>query len=159
MPWAAAPIVLAEALPGSRSEKVKTIPSHKLETNQHTVKNTLTSNLMKKILSLVSVTALALSAQATITTSKIVVGSATDFPTTSISAANGSLSFSTILTTPAGATIAGGQAQYGVATTTAHAPYNNAPVHCHGSTDGVAHVTASGGTLGAFPYTFSWTGV
>lgn len=63
-----------------------------------------------------SILAFSLSSYASVTTTALAVGSATDFPTTSISAANGNRSFSDILASPAGATIAGAQAQGGFAT-------------------------------------------
>ncbi len=63
-----------------------------------------------------SILAFALSSYANVTTSAGVVGAATDFAAVSLSSANGNLSFSTILASPAGATIAGAQAQGGFAT-------------------------------------------
>ena len=73
-----------------------------------------------KTLVIVSALALATSAYAGITLNNIAVSGATVFPAFSISGLNGSLSFSDVLASPAGATIAGGQAQSAVATGTAY---------------------------------------
>jgi PEP-CTERM motif len=61
-------------------------------------------------------TTFALSSNAGVTLSTTPVGSATDFPLTSISTVNGNRSFSDILASPAGATIAGAQVQGGFGT-------------------------------------------
>ena len=69
-----------------------------------------------KTLAIVSTLAIATSAYANVTLSTTAVGSSTDFSTTSLSAVNGNRSFSDILASPAGATIAGAQVQGGYAT-------------------------------------------
>jgi len=110
---------------------------------------------MKKILTLAAFTGLALTAQATITTSKIAVGSSTDFPTTSISGANGTRSFSTVVASPAGGTIAGGQAQGGFATGVAWGEVFNWTGSANGNTLSAFSIivngaSATGGTYQPF---------
>src|SRR4029077_11081506 len=73
-----------------------------------------------KILTTISALALGTTAYAGITINNIAVGASTDFPTFSISGVNGARSFSDVLASPAGATIAGGQAQGAVAANTAY---------------------------------------
>ena len=72
-----------------------------------------------KTLAIVSALALATSAYAGITVNSLSVGTATDFSATSLSGLNGNLSFSDVLASPAGATIAGGGVQGPVAVNTA----------------------------------------
>jgi hypothetical protein len=72
-----------------------------------------------KTLAIVSALALATNAYANITLNNIGVGTSTSFPSFSISGVNGALSWSDVLASPAGATIAGGQAQGAVAANTA----------------------------------------
>jgi hypothetical protein len=64
-----------------------------------------------KILALICSLAMATSADAGIILSNTDIGAATNFPLSSLSGLNGTLSFSDILATPAGATIAGAQSQ------------------------------------------------
>jgi hypothetical protein len=81
-----------------------------------------TINPMKsyiKTLAIVSTLAIATSAYASVSVANIAVSGATVFPALSISGLNGSLSFSDVLASPAGATIAGGQAQGAFAANTA----------------------------------------
>jgi len=69
-----------------------------------------------KTLVLICSLAMATSADAGVILSHTGVGAATDFPSSSLSGLNGTLSFSDILAAPAGATIAGGQSQGGFGT-------------------------------------------
>jgi hypothetical protein len=72
-----------------------------------------------KTLVIVSALAIATNAYAGISVNNSAVGSATTFPSFSISGLNGPLSWSDVLGAPAGATIAGGQAQGAFAANTA----------------------------------------
>jgi hypothetical protein len=67
-------------------------------------------------LALICSIAMATSANAGIILSNVGVGTATNFPSSSLSGLNGTLSFSDILASPAGATIAGAQVQGGFGT-------------------------------------------
>jgi hypothetical protein len=64
-----------------------------------------------KCLSVLSALAVVASANATVSINNNSLGAATDFPTFSISGANGNLAFESVLTTPAGATLQGGASQ------------------------------------------------
>jgi len=64
-----------------------------------------------KTLAIVSTLAIATSAYANITLSHTTFGSSTDFPSTSISTLNGTLSFEDVLASPAGATLQGSTTQ------------------------------------------------
>jgi hypothetical protein len=64
-----------------------------------------------KALAVISTLAIATSAYASVSLTTAAVGTSTDFSTTSLSGFNGNRSFSDILASPAGGTIAGGQSQ------------------------------------------------
>jgi hypothetical protein len=72
-----------------------------------------------KVFAVVSAVALATSIQAQVTINNIGFGTATTFPTFSISGLNGPLSFQDVLASPAGATLQGGTVQGAIAANSA----------------------------------------